>query len=150
MVKRVLFQNVGVGSAPPRDSSTQLIAPHVLERRRRIVIFIRPPNHKLGVNRTRGKLKEYNTRLSPKPAVGMIVNEEILKALKVGTGVPLWCSESRTWHCHSSGLGHRCGEGLTPCQGTSTCCGRGQKRKKKLRSETTEEEDKFDKKSSVV
>ena len=52
-----------------------------------------------------------------------------IKKFKVG--VPLWHSRLRIRHCHCSGLGSSCHEGLIPGMGTSICRGGGQKKKKK-------------------
>lgn len=49
-------------------------------------------------------------------------------------GVPSWLSGLRSTQGHCSGSSYRCGRGLIPDQGTSTCCWHGQKKKKKNRS----------------
>ena len=45
--------------------------------------------------------------------------------------IPLQCSGLRIQCCHSCGAGSNCGSDLVPSLGTSTCHGRGKKKKKK-------------------
>ena len=52
----------------------------------------------------------------------------------MNSGVPIWLSTLRIWHCHYSGSGHCCGSGSVPSPGTSACLGRGQQQTNKSKS----------------
>lgn len=82
-----------MGTASPlRHPSTQLITSHVPQKRRQLGILslhdqnaadeMRFPNHKLGVNRNRIELQDYNKSVFQKPTTNTTLNEEILKVLK--------------------------------------------------------------------
>ena len=60
-----------------------------------------------------------------------------LQEVKKTSGVPLWCTGLRIWHCHYSSLGHCYGTGFISGPVTSTCYGHGQKTKQNKKTKQT-------------